>query len=632
VTESTEPVRRKARGRLLCITLCGALAVLVTTATVAAQDSGPPARLAAPADFAGLVDIGGGRRMYLECRGSGGPTVILVSGWPNTGGVWHVLYPDDPGPAVLPGVAAFTRVCAFDRPGTVLPMDPPAEYPQSRSDSVPQPTTVEHIVADLHALLRAAGVPEPYVLAAHSLGGLLARYYAATYPDEVVGLVLVDTLSEGMRAALTPDQWAIWLGTNGVPTPEELALYPAHERLDIDAAISAVVRAAAAQPPRPLPVVVLEAGHWPDVPQYLQDALAANQAYLATLVPDTRHAVVLESGHAIHVEQPRVVIDAIRQVVAAVRDPSTWPVAAAPVDIAGLVDIGGRRLYLECQGTGSPTIVLEDGAGLGADIWSMDLVEPARPRPMVLPTVAGFTRVCAYDRPGIALSVNPATYPPELADQPTPSRSDPAPMPRAAGDLVADLHALLQAARIPGPYVLAGHSFGGLVARLYASTYPDEVVGLVLVDAANEETYAAWEALLGPTRWAEVMTRTEQPPAGLEGYQDFERLDLNESVAQGRQARASRPLHPMPLAVLTHGRPFEALVPDWPSDAFEHMWLGMQQDLATLVPQPRLTIASQSGHGIQQDQPAVVIEAIRQVVAGVWHPDTWYDLAACCTP
>jgi pimeloyl-ACP methyl ester carboxylesterase len=205
-------------------------------------------------------------------------------------------------------------------------------------------------------------------------------------------------------------------------------------------------------------------------------------------------------------------------------------------------------------------------------------------------------------------------------------------MPRTAGDIVTDLHALLQAARVPGPYVLGGHSFGGLVVRLYASTYPDEVVGMVLVDAANEETYPAWESLLGPTWWADLMARSEDPPAGLEGYQDFERLDLTESVAQGRQARVSRPLHPMPLAVLTHGRPFEALVPDWPSDAFERMWLGMQQDLARRVPQARLTIASESGHAIQQDQPALVTEAIRQVVTGVRAPDTWYDLAACCAP
>ena len=128
------------------------------------------------------------------------------------------------------------------------------------------------------------------------------------------------------------------------------------------------------------------------------------------------------------------------------------------------------------------------------------------------------------------------------------------------------------------------------------------------------------------------MNLTQQPPQGLENYPDFERLDLEGTVAQGRQARATQPLRPMPLAILTHGLPFHELVPDWPSDAFERMWLGMQQDLATLVPNARFTIAGQSGHNIHQDQPALVIEAIRQVVAGVRDHDTWYDLAACCAP
>src|SRR5215208_1179406 len=237
------------------------------------------------------------------------------------------------------------------------------------------------------------------------------------------------------------------------------------------------------------------------------------------------------------------------------------PVPPAPPavqgDFAGLVDIGGRRLYLECRGTGSPTVVLENGAGLGADVWSVDFGELAGSQPIVLPAVAGFTRVCAYDRPGINLFVNPAVRPLARADRLFPSRSDPAPMPRTAGDVVADLHALLGAAGVPGPYVLVGHSFGGLVVQFYARAYPDEVVGLVLVDAAHEETYPAWEALLGPTRWAETMNLAQQPPAGLENYLDFERLDLEGTVAQGRQARADQPLRPMPEAVLTHGLPFE---------------------------------------------------------------------------
>src|SRR5262245_7726289 len=76
------------------------------------------AAIAGQGDFAGLVDIGGGRRMYLECRGQGGPTVILVSGYGNHAGAWDVQEAGAPQPQVLPAVARFTRVCAYDRPGT----------------------------------------------------------------------------------------------------------------------------------------------------------------------------------------------------------------------------------------------------------------------------------------------------------------------------------------------------------------------------------------------------------------------------------------------------------------------------------------------------------------------------------
>jgi pimeloyl-ACP methyl ester carboxylesterase len=162
-------------------------------------------------------------------------------------------------------------------------------------------------------------------------------------------------------------------------------------------------------------------------------------------------------------------------------------------DFAGLVDIGaGRRLYLECRGTGSPVVVLEAGYRSSARIWSQDLHQAAVPRTMVLAGVAAFTRVCAYDRPGTVVSLN---------DNVRPSRSDPIPMPRTAPDVVADLHALLSAAGVPGPYVFAGHSLGGLFVRLYASTYPHDVRGLILVDAYSEML----EMLLTPERWAALV-------------------------------------------------------------------------------------------------------------------------------
>jgi pimeloyl-ACP methyl ester carboxylesterase len=239
---------------------------------------------------------------------------------------------------------------------------------------------------------------------------------------------------------------------------------------------------------------------------------------------------------------------------------------------------------------------------------------------MVLPAVAGFTRVCAYDRPGTLIVRDNA---------PHPNRSDSVPMPRTAADLVADLHALLQAAGVPGPYVLAGHSLGGLVVRLYASTYPGAVDGLVLVDGLSERL----ETLLTPEQWAAYVQRFLLLPPGLEAFRDFERIDFAASAAQTRQAAMAVPLRPLPLSVLAKSEPFD-VPPDmelgFPVDALDRAWRVAQDEQATLVPHARLSIASRSGHNIHQEQPALVIEAIRQVVAGVRDRDTWYDLASCC--
>jgi len=293
------------------------------------------------------------------------------------------------------------------------------------------------------------------------------------------------------------------------------------------------------------------------------------------------------------------------------------PVAeAGQGDFAGLVDIGGgRHMYLECRGQGSPTVVLLSGYGNHGGIWSLQL--PEVPQPQVLPGVAAFTRVCAYDRPG--------TTGADLADR---SRSDPVPQPHAPEDVVADLQALLHAAAVPGPYVLAAHSLGGMYARLYAAAYPDEVAGMVLVDARQEHFQAEFTRVLPPALLAEAERLTLEVR---DVYPDFELVDGARIDALVRQARVERPLRPLPLAVLSRGRADDVPVPDFPVEAWERAWRVMQDDLVTLVPAARQTIARQSGHYIQVDQPALVTEAIRQVVAGVRDPDTWYDLIRCCT-
>jgi pimeloyl-ACP methyl ester carboxylesterase len=274
-------------------------------------------------------------------------------------------------------------------------------------------------------------------------------------------------------------------------------------------------------------------------------------------------------------------------------------------DFAGLVDIGGRSLFLESRGIGEPTVILEAGAGNNGQIWDTVALPEGTMGPAVFPGVAAFTHTVVYDRPN--------TY----RDAGFPGRSDPMPGRRTASDMVADLHALLAAAGIAPPYVLAGHSFGGLIVRLYASTYPGEVVGMVLVDAAQEDYYAAVMDLLTPAQQEEYTQ-----PQDIPGYPDLETIDTVASAEEMRVAAGASPLRAMPMVVLTHGRPWD-YPPDYPAAALEDLWLPLQRKLAALVPDSRLVIAEESQHYIHHTQPDLVVEAIRQVVDAVRDPNTW---------
>src|SRR6266576_2145915 len=248
-------------------------------------------------NFAGLVELGGGRKMYLKCSGRGSPIVALVGGLRASADDWSISNKSKP--TVFAEVGKFTRVCVCDRPGT-----PVGEKP-SRSHPVPQPTTAKDAVVDLHALLSAAGQAGSYVLVGHSYGGLIVRLYASTYPKEVSGLVLVDALTEGLQDAETPQQWAIQRKLIQNDDPENLALYPALERIDVDRSCDQI-RAAPAL--HPMPIVVLSADRpWsPQVPSMIEagklpadippdfgnvtDAAQKKaQERLAKLVPNEKH-------------------------------------------------------------------------------------------------------------------------------------------------------------------------------------------------------------------------------------------------------------------------------------------------------------------------------------------------------
>lgn len=293
--------------------------------------------------------------------------------------------------------------------------------------------------------------------------------------------------------------------------------------------------------------------------------------------------------------------------------------SAADGRFAGLVDIGGgRRLFLECRGAGSPTVILEAGYRNNAEIWNVDVVQPDAPHQMVFPGIAEFTRVCAYDRPGT------------LLDFDRRGRGDPGPMPRTAAAAVADLHALLNAADVPGPYVLVGHSYGGVLARLYAATYPDEVVGLVLVDASHEDQNRRYLAVLTPEEQA-AFTRLEGVlPAELANDATLELFDFAASSTQMREAASATPLPTLPLVVLARGRPFAAdPEEEWAGistagrDALERESQLMQEDLASLTTDARLVVARRSGHFVQSEEPELVIEAVRAVVSAVRDSLTW---------
>jgi len=274
------------------------------------------ARAAESSDFAGLIDIGGGRKIYLQCSGAGTPTVVLVSGTRGAYDDWTCVIdaassdrPMKPSEsAVFPQVARFTQVCAYDRPGT-------ARLGNTRTDSIPvrQPTTAQQGVADLDALLTAAKEPGPYVLVGHSWGGLIARLFASTYPERVAGLVLIDPASEFLKTSLTPEQWATYIKATKKLIESKGLEAPDHARtLDLLHGSPRIPT---------IPVVVLTSDKRFDFGAGGPETWAAWRTAhdrLAKLL-NAKHVSDTNSGHVIQMEQPRLVIDAIREVVEAVR-------------------------------------------------------------------------------------------------------------------------------------------------------------------------------------------------------------------------------------------------------------------------------------------------------------------------
>jgi pimeloyl-ACP methyl ester carboxylesterase len=286
-----------------------------------------------------LVDVGG-RRMHILCRGAApGPTIVMETG---AGDSSYRFW------AVQQEVAKFARVCVYDRAGL------------GWSDSTGEGRSLEDREADLHALLKAANVPPPYVLAAHSMGGLLVRLYARDHRDEVSGMVLISVSEEGLNygplaAELNPQtdrftdvlkeaEWAAQFGllplfqklhpelnsTGGLPE-NAVAMYarPGTFRMARDDIITNTHRVPPAMqqpggfggPLGNLPLIVIQQGMVaPTVPTGLLQAESDSADRLAALSSDSVKVVAAHSRHYIYLSEPEVVIEAIRRVHAAARD------------------------------------------------------------------------------------------------------------------------------------------------------------------------------------------------------------------------------------------------------------------------------------------------------------------------
>ena len=319
-----------------------------------------------------------------------------------------------------------------------------------------------------------------------------------------------------------------------------------------------------------------------------------------------------------------VATGAIYQGIASARDARLYK----PVD--QMVDVDGIQMRLDCRGTGSPTVVLEAGGQSWSTHWAL-----------VQDDVAEFTRVCSYDRAGSGWSESVKE---DLS-------------PQVAVEM---LHALLKNGGERPPYLMVGHSFGGVFIRTYAAQYPDEVVGMVLVDSSHDEQYVRLPSEF--TQAPEVQQSRKQMMTQLSVFMVAERLGLFRAFklydpgfaslqfseqdkalllvemyrtgyiksarremdmmeAYEKQPAEIQSLGDRPLISLARKVDVQDMLEQIPS-SLQSMELaqqladianGMQEELAALSSRGELIIVEDTGHNIQIEKPQVVIDAIREV-------------------
>jgi len=301
-----------------------------------------------------------------------------------------------------------------------------------------------------------------------------------------------------------------------------------------------------------------------------------------------------------------------------------WAVPVDPQPVGELISIGSRKLHIRCTGIGSPTVIVENGGAAFSFDWALVQGEVAR-----------FTRICTYDRAGYAWS-------------------DPGPEFDTFDQASDDLHQLLANAGVEGPYVLVGHSLGGMLVRYYQAKHPSDVVGVVLVDSSHEDSFQPvglkivripelsakqYQDLIDEAK-AHRPKNPEPDPVPTTIFPPYDKLptplqalhlwalkkvlplvktwglNLQFDLSRLHQMRIQTP-HPLgnlPLVVLTASTFDVVEAPGMTPDEARQDHLRLQNDLAQLSTNSRQITVSSSGHSIYLDQPQVVIRSIAAVV------------------
>jgi pimeloyl-ACP methyl ester carboxylesterase len=259
-----------------------------------------------------------------------------------------------------------------------------------------------------------------------------------------------------------------------------------------------------------------------------------------------------------------------------------------------MVDIGTHSLHIYCAGQGSPTVVMDTGFGDASD-----KLRPIQAR------IAQEVRVCVYDRAGYGLS-------------------EPGPMPRHGRQVASELKLLLEKAGIPGPYLLVGHSLGGLNVQVFASQYPKLVAGIVLIEPPPlrfilgqqfpdlyQRAQQEGPNMLAMAEQARTASRLKEA-SFLETLASEHEMMLSETA---QQLAAVESFGNIPLIVMGAGQPQPAFGDQ--AQAFQQFWIESGQALASKSSRGAFVLVQESGHYIYRDAPDSVLEAIRQVIKQV---------------